>query len=57
MQTESDLNVPELSLVPITSLGVKDNFLKEKAEELDQKVEGILNQTQGTCIILYWLAA
>jgi hypothetical protein len=24
-----------------------DSFLKEKVEELDQKVEGILNQTQG----------
>ena len=24
-----------------------DSFLKDKVEELDQKVEGILNQTQG----------
>jgi hypothetical protein len=24
-----------------------NSFLKDKVEELDQKVEGILNQTQG----------
>lgn len=26
---------------------IDDNYLKVKVEELDQKVEGILNQTQG----------
>ena len=25
-----------------------DSFLKDKVEELDQKVDGIFNQTQGT---------
>ena len=29
-----------------------DSFLKDKIEELDQKVEGILNQTQGTYIMI-----
>ena len=30
----------------------EDSFFKDKIEELDQKVEGILNQTQGTYIMI-----
>ena len=29
-----------------------DSFFKDKVEELDQKVEGILNQTQGNCTLI-----
>ena len=30
-----------------------DSYLKDKVDELDQKVEGIFNQTQGNYTIMF----